>query len=151
MHSLADTFLLNNRVNLMLLAAMTEEQLAYVGSPRARSVADQFAHMHNVRLMWLEVSAPPALKGLAKIEKGAATKAGLRAALEASAEALAATIGEADRAGKMRAYKRGPVAFCGYALAHEANHRGQIILHLKYGKMPVDKSVAYGIWEWDKI
>src|SRR5215467_9954488 len=44
MLSLAETFLLNNRANLMLLDAMTEEQLAHVPFPRARSIADQFAH-----------------------------------------------------------------------------------------------------------
>jgi uncharacterized damage-inducible protein DinB len=150
MHSLADTFLLNNRVNLMLLDALSGEQLAYAGSPRARSIVDQFSHLHNVRLMWLEVAAP-GVKGLKKIEKGRAAKEGLRAALLASGEALAGVIGEAERAGKMRGYKRGAAAFCGYLLAHEGHHRGQIILHLKYGGMAVDKTVAYGIWEWEKV
>ena len=151
MYSLADTFLCNNRVNLMLLDAMTEEQLAHVPTPRARSIADQFAHLHNVRLMWLEVSAPSAAKALAKIEKGAAVKTTLRTALEASAQALAGAIAEAERAGKMRGYQRGPAAFCGYALAHEGHHRGQIIVHLKLAKMPLDRALAYGIWEWGKL
>ena len=150
-YSLADTFLLNNRVNLRLLDALTGEQLAHVPTPRARSIADQFAHLHNVRVMWLEVVAPAAAKALQKIDKGAGTKVGLRTALEASAEALAAVIAEAEQSGKMRGYKRGATAFCGYVLAHEGHHRGQIIVHLKHAKMPVDKSVGYGIWEWEKI
>ncbi len=151
MLSLAETFLLNNRVNLMLLDAMSEEQLAYVPSPRARSIADQFAHLHNVRIMWLEVSAPERAKGQRKLEKGAGTKAEVRAALEKSAEAMAAVIGEAMEAGKMRGYKAGPIAFCGYLLAHEGHHRGQILVHLKHGKMAVAREVAYGIWEWEKV
>ena len=151
MYSLADTFLLNNRVNLMLLDALTGEQLAHVPSPRARSIADQFAHLHNVRLMWLEVAAPAAAKGMAKIEKSAATRSGLRESLEESAAALAGVIEEAERSGKMRGYKRGVTAFCGYALAHEGHHRGQILAHLKHAKMPVDRGVGYGIWEWEKI
>jgi len=150
MYSLAETFLLNNRANLRLLDALTDEQLAYAPNPRARSIADQFAHLHNVRLMWLEVVAPAA-KGLKKIEKGTAARAGLRTALEASAEVLAAAVAEAERAGKIRGYKRGPAAFCGYALAHEGHHRGQVILHLKYAKMAVDQAVGFGIWEWEKL
>ena len=142
MYSLAETFLLNNRVNLRLLEALTEEQLAHAPNPRARNIADQFAHLHSVRLMWLKVIAPAA-----KLEKGGATKAGLRAALEDSAEAVAAAITEGELAGKMRGYKRGPAVFCGYLLAHEGHHRGQIILHLKNAKLAVDKAAAYGIWE----
>jgi uncharacterized damage-inducible protein DinB len=150
-YSLAETFLLNNRVNLLLLDAMTEEQLAHVPNPRTRSIGNQFAHLHNVRVMWLEVSAPARAKATRKIEKGAAVKAELRAALEASAEAVAAAIGEAVETEKMRAYKRGPIAFCGYALAHEGHHRGQILVHLKRAGMPVSREIQYGIWEWDKL
>ena len=151
MYSLADTFLLNNRVNLLLLDQLSEEQLAYTANPRARSIADQFAHLHNVRRTWIEVRSPGVAAGLDKIEKGSPTKAGLRKALEASADALAAIIGEAERTGKMKGYKRGPGAFTGYVLAHEGHHRGQIILHLKYGGMPIDKIAGFGLWEWEKI
>jgi uncharacterized damage-inducible protein DinB len=151
MLTLAQTFLLNNRVNLMLLDAMTDAQLAHVPFPRARSIADQFAHLHTVRIMWLEVAAKDRAQGLKKIEKGAATKAELRRALEASAEALAAVIDESVEAGKMRGYKRGPITFCSYLLAHEGHHRGEIIVHLKHAKMPVDRDLTYALWEWEKL
>ena len=151
MLSLAETFLVNNRANLMLLDAMSEEQLAHVPFPRARSIADQFAHMHNVRITWLEVSAPSRAKSLNKVEKGAAAKAGLRAALEASAESMSATIAEAVESGKMRGYKQGPIAFCAYLVAHEGHHRGEIIVHLKHAKMPVERELTYAIWEWETL
>lgn len=148
MLSLAETFLLNNRVNLMLLDAMRDEQLAHVPFPRARSIADQFAHLHNVRVQWLDVMAPGSLK---KIAKDVPPKAELRRALAASAEAVAAVIAEGERTVKLRGYKRGAAAFCGYMVAHEGHHRGQILVHLKHGKMPVDRELTYALWDWEKL
>ncbi len=150
-YTLVDTWRLNNRVNLKLLDHLSEQQLAVAANLKARSVGDQFAHLHKVRCMWLEVSAPAALKGLAKIEKGKATKPLLKKALEGSSDAVAEMLAEAEKTGKVKGAKRGPVAFLGYMLAHEAHHRGQIILHLKNAKLPVDQSVGYGIWEWEKV
>jgi uncharacterized damage-inducible protein DinB len=151
MLTLAETFLLNNRVNRKLLDALTNEQLAHVPTPRGRSIADQFAHVHKVRLMWLDTCAPERAKALKNIPQGTATRSTLRSELEASAEAVAGTLADSEQAGKMRGYKRGPIAFCGYLLAHEGHHRGQIILHLKNAKMPVAREEAYGIWEWEKL
>jgi len=102
--SLADTWLLNNRVTLMLLDALSDEQLAFTNNPRARNIADQLAHLHNVRRMWLEVSAPAAAKGLQKLEKGSATKAALKVAVDTSARAMADCFVESDKSGKMIGY-----------------------------------------------
>jgi uncharacterized damage-inducible protein DinB len=123
----------------MLLDHLSDEQLAFAPSARARSIGDQFAHLHDVRLMWMDAK-------LAKLEK-AATKAELRTALETSAVAMAERIA----VGKVKGAKRGMAAFCGYLLAHEAHHRGQIVLHLKNAGMRVDPKVAFAIWEWQQI
>lgn len=150
-YSLADTWRLNNRVTLMLLDAMTQEQLAHTPSVRARSIADQFAHLHNVRMMWLEVQAPAAAKSLHKIEKGTATKKALKDALEASAEAFANMLDALGQSGKIKSAKRGIYAFFAYAIAHEAHHRGQIIAHLKHARMPLERTLGFGLWEWERI
>ena len=151
-YTLSDAWLLNNRVNLMLLDQLDEEQLAVTANPRARNIAEQFAHMHNVRIGWLEPRAPELAKSLTKIGKGVAAKAEIEDALEASGQVFAGLFAEAEKTGKIKVYfKRGPVAFFGYLLAHEAHHRGQIVLHLKYAGRPVDKMFGFSLWEWEKI
>jgi uncharacterized damage-inducible protein DinB len=32
--------------------------------------------------------------------------------------------------------------------SHESHHRGQIMLTLKQAGHPVDRKVAFGLWEW---
>jgi len=147
-YTLLDTWRLNNRVNLMLLDELSDRQLAFAANPRARSIADQFAHLHGVRLAWLEVQGDTSL---AKIGKGGASKTDLHQALESSAKAIGDLIGRAESGGKIKGARRGVTAFCGCLLAHEAHHRGQIILHLKSGGMPLNPKVGYGIWEWERI
>jgi len=148
--TLADAWQLNNRVSLLLLDRLTGEQLAYAANPRARTIGDQFAHLHAVRLNWLEAGGR-ATAGMKKPEKGTAGRQALREALEASGNAVAEWIAEAESTGRMKGFKRGPAAFLGYLAAHEGHHRGQMLLHLKQAKMAAPPEVAFGIWEWGKI
>ena len=76
-----------------------------------REKYQELARQSLDELMWLEAAEPAAVKGLAKIDKGAGARCVLRESLETSAAALAHTIELADRSGKMRAYKRGVTAF----------------------------------------
>ena len=56
--SLIEAWQINNRVNVMVLDALTEDPLRSTLSTRGgRDVARQFAHMHAVRLRWLELAA----------------------------------------------------------------------------------------------
>ena len=53
-----DTWQINNRANLLLLDHIDTEGLSATLSTRGgRTIAQQFAHLHNVRLDWLKVSA----------------------------------------------------------------------------------------------
>ncbi len=147
---LLDTWRIHDRINRYLLDAVPADALGAVSASRGRTVGEQLAHVHNVRLMWLRSAAPELLQGLEKIEKDRAGEAGvLRAALEASGEAVAQLLrrGFAE-GGRIKGFKPHAAAFLGYLVAHESHHRGQIALTLKQAGHPLEKKVAFGLWEW---
>jgi uncharacterized damage-inducible protein DinB len=149
--TLTDTWHLNNRVNLRLLDALTDEQLAATILPRGKAVTSYFVHIHMARYYWLERRSRALAKTLKKIPAKSAPRATLRQALIDSGNAMGELFAEAERTGNIKGTKIGPVAFLGYALAHEGHHRGQIILHLKIAKLPLDRATGYSLWYWNKI
>ena len=68
-----ETWEIHNRINLYLLDAIEPAALISLSASKGRTVGEQFAHLHNVRLMWLKAAAPDLLAGLLKIEKEQAT------------------------------------------------------------------------------
>jgi uncharacterized damage-inducible protein DinB len=148
---LTETWHLNNRVNLRLLDALTDEQLATTILPRGRTVTSYFVHMHRARFYWLERRARTLTRNFNKIPGGTAPRAVLRQALIDSGKAMGELFAEAERTGHINGTKLGPVAFLGYTLAHEGHHRGQILLHLKIAKKPLDRATGYSLWYWNKI
>jgi len=150
-YGLTDVWNLNNRINLRLLDALTDEQLGAVIQPRGKAVASYFAHIHMARFYWLERRASGLAKSLKRVEAGSASRATLRPALVASGEAMAELFTEAERTGRVKGAKLGPLSFLAYTLTHEAHHRGQILLHLKIAKQPLDRALAYSLWYWNKI
>jgi len=147
---LIETWQVNNRINLYLLDAIGHEQLADILVSKGRNVGEQFAHIHNVRLMWLKVSLPEALANVSKIEKGQSIdKQLLAASLTQSGEAIERLLENAcENGGKVKNFKPHVTAFLGYLIAHDAHHRSQMIIALKQCGHQLDKKVLYGIWEW---
>jgi uncharacterized damage-inducible protein DinB len=147
--ALSETWQINHRINLYLLDAIEENHLAGSLSSKGRNVGEQFAHLHNVRLMWIKVSAPELMNGLEKIEKGKITKALLKKSLEASAKAMEQLLLKAEESGgKVKNFKPHATAFTGYMTSHESHHRSQVVLALKQSGHPLDKKIIYGMWEW---
>ncbi len=142
------TWQIHNRINMYLLDAIAEEHLGDTASSKGRTVGEQLAHMHNVRLMWLKASEPALLDGLDKLEKDNLTKAGLTAAFNASSAAIEQLLIQGFEAGKIKGMKPYPMTFLGYMISHESHHRGQVVLALKQSGHPVDKKVLFGMWEW---
>lgn len=148
MHPLTDTWNIHNRINLYLLDAVSDDALNATALSKGRSVGEQFAHIHNVRLMWLKAAAPELLTGVEKIEKETINKTLLQQNLTKSGEAFATLFDNAPSDGKIKGFKPHATGFLGYLISHESHHRGQIALSLKQAGYPVDKKILFGLWEW---
>ena len=145
-----ETWEIHNRINLYLLDAVEPAARVSLSTSKGRTVGEQFAHLHNVRLMWLKSAAPDLLKSLPKIEKEqAGDKKLLRENLTKSGEAIKSLLAQSlQTGGKVKGFKPHASAFLGYLISHESHHRGQIILSLKQAGKVLDKKILYGIWEW---
>ncbi|MFN8508688.1 MAG: DinB family protein [Dehalococcoidia bacterium] len=145
---LVETWLIGNRVNLYVLDALAEPALAAVPA-KGRSIAQMWAHLHNVRLDWLKSGNPALLNGLAKLDtKAPLARAELRAALEASGERMAGLVEQGLAEGRVKGFKPHPTAFAGYLLAHEGYHRGEIGIAATAAGHPLDQKTSFGMWEW---
>ena len=146
---LVETWQIHDRINRYLLDAIPDDALA-AALPKCRTVSDLFAHVHNVRLMWLKSAAPELLEGLEKLEtKTVHPKEALRSSLEASGRAVAELLRKAVASGgKVKGFKPHATAFLGYLIAHESHHRGQVGWTLKGTGHPLDQKTAFGLWEW---
>ena len=149
-NQLVETWQIHDRINLYLLDAIDQSSLDSYSASKGRSVGEQFAHIHNVRLMWLKSSDPDLLQGLTKVEKEhAKDKKLLRKSLTESGVAIANLLTKSlESDGRIKGFKPHAAAFLGYLISHESHHRGQIALTLKQAGKPLDKKIGFGIWEW---
>jgi uncharacterized damage-inducible protein DinB len=146
---LVETWQIHDRIHRYLLDAIPEGALGASLGAKHRSVYQLFAHVHNVRLMWLKPGAPELMEGLAKIEGEGRDKAALASALEASGRAIEGLMRKSMASGgKVKGFKPHVVAFVGYLISHESHHRGQIGWTLKNCGHPLDQKTSYGLWEW---
>jgi uncharacterized damage-inducible protein DinB len=149
-NQVVETWQIHERINQYLLDAIDRASLDSHSASKGRSIGEQFAHIHNVRLMWLKSAAPELLQGLAKVESEQANdKRFLKKSLTDSGKAIGVVLTTSlESGGRVKGFKPHATAFLGYLISHESHHRGQIALSLKQAGKPLDKKIAYGIWEW---
>lgn len=149
-----ETIRVNEQVNTMLIDSIKDSDQQHTLSKRGgRTVLNQLCHLHNVRLMWLENMNKEAMKTLKPFKKEEEpSKKELKAALEASAKLLSEELCKAAETGKApKGFKKGVIPFLSYIIAHEAHHRGNILLTLKQCGVKTDAALQYGIWDWNKL
>jgi uncharacterized damage-inducible protein DinB len=147
---LLDTWNIHSRIGMYLLDSVPVEALKAAPGTKGRSAGEMFAHINNVRLMWLQAAAPELAQEVSKVDKEAAQqKEVLNASLQASARAIGLLLAKGIEAGgKIKGFKPHATAFLGYLISHESYHIGEIGVALGQAGHPIDKKVAYGIWEW---
>jgi uncharacterized damage-inducible protein DinB len=144
---IVDSWRIHNRIHLYLLESLDVGALA-TQLAKGKAVSAQFAHIHNVRLMWLKAAQPELLEGLEKLE-GDLDAEKIRAGLTASGEAVATLLAKAIESGeRVKNFKPHTVAFLGYLISHESHHRGQIEISLRQAGTPISDKISYGLWEW---
>jgi uncharacterized damage-inducible protein DinB len=147
------TWTINDRITLELLKRIHPKGFAAVPlESRGRNVAQVFAHMHKVRLAWLNYFDPHLIKGIPRFPKGSApTRADLRKALRASGRAVHYFLKDSLEGKRtVKFFRRNPVRWMGYLISHDSHHRGQIAIALKQNgrKLPQDVAIK-ALWqEW---
>ncbi|MCC7014566.1 MAG: DinB family protein [Planctomycetes bacterium] len=149
--ALVDALATSERINQYLLEHLEPsawDTPAPVG--KGRTIRGIVAHLHNVRVLWLSVSAPE-IPAPAKVQREQLTLDDAKLALRASAEALGELVRRAlAGGGHVKDFKPDVVGFASYVIAHEAHHRGQICLIARMLGQPLSQQVGFGLWEWRK-
>lgn len=147
---LLGTWQISNRVVLYVLTQITPEQLGARPQNKGRTVGEMLAHLHNTRLLWLEVADKSLHASQTKLSKEEALdKDKLTQALQASAEAMTTLVQRAVASrGRVKGFKPHPTAFVGYLIAHDFYHLGEVGIYLAQSGFPLDQKTAFGMWEW---
>ena len=159
-------FAANDRMNQLLIEHL--DPAAWRAKPpghlpgraanRVRTIAAIFTHMHNVRAKWVRLTAPhlgvPALLNRARCTPEQA-RAGLAESAARCGEMLAEALGEGGvqvflRDGWARPWPAGPEMLC-YMVAHEAHHRGQVVMLAHQLGFALPYQASDGIWNWEKL
>jgi uncharacterized damage-inducible protein DinB len=152
--SLVESWLINNRVDLLLIDTLSDEGLRATLSERGgRSVGQQLVHVLDVRRRKIEKADAALAKKLPKVTRADGhDRKKLHAGFERSADAVVTIIRRsAAQGGKVKGFKRGIVAYVSYLMAHDAHHRGHALLTVKQSKIKRPDELIYGLWAWNNI
>jgi uncharacterized damage-inducible protein DinB len=152
----------NNRVNIFLIEHLPPElwEAKLPGIPR-KTFRTLCCHLHNVRCSWIKVLGEEfSIKTPQRIDKTTATPKQLASALQLSGAGIASLLDVGcDHNGVIptssayvwRNLPLDVTRVLTYFVAHEAHHRGQIVILARQSGHPLPKDVADGLWQWTKL
>jgi len=158
---LAEAWPVNEAINQLLIKHLDlEAWRAKAPGRNARTIAALFAHLHNIRLKWLRLSAPH-LKRPAKLDRARCTRREASAALAESAQRCSEMLAEAlsGSGGHARRFLRdgwakpwpAGAAMVVYMISHEAHHRGQACMLAHQLGCPLPGKLTSEMWNWERL
>ncbi|HTS87293.1 MAG TPA: DinB family protein [Gemmatimonadales bacterium] len=147
--------LITERVVRALPMSVYDAAIPGLSRRTVRSVA---AHLHTSRCGWVRtLGSPYGVAVPAGVDRQTVSRAELGQALRQSARAMTALLSlGCERGGRVPATARyvwrnlaldvGHVLT--YFVAHEAHHRGQLVLIARQLGHPLPASVTAGLWQW---
>jgi uncharacterized damage-inducible protein DinB len=158
---IAQAFLVNDQMNQLLLQHL--DPRAWRAKPpgqNVRTIADIFAHVHNIRCKWLRLSAHhlklPALLNRHRCTQKQAQAALVESALRCS-EMLAEALSVPSWASteffarwRARPWRPGTAMFA-YTISHHAHHRGQACMLAHQLGFRLPKAAGCTMWYWEKL
>ena len=148
----------NNRVTVYLIEQLPAElwSMNVPGSPR-RTIRMLAAHIHNARCSWIKMIGERHGVAVPKSVDGRVVRpAELKRALERSSRGMIDLIRlglSRDGAIPPAAWQNFPtdlVHFLSYFVAHEAHHRGQLVMLARQLGHRLPAEVTGGLWQWKK-
>lgn len=142
------TWGLNNKVTLFLLDNIEKDWLSAKINGQGRSIGEQFIHINNIRSFWINKVG---VKIELKLDKKYINdKQEIAKALEKSSLKMSEVLNQLLEQESITGYKPHPIAFFAQMIAHESHHRGQIMTIVTRSGFKIDKSVNFGLWNWNK-
>jgi uncharacterized damage-inducible protein DinB len=160
-NTIFDTWRTNNRVTVFLLEHLPPElwAAAVPGAPR-RTIRMIAGHLHNARCMWIktlgqELGVPVPRS----VDRRRAGPKELVPALERSSRGILRLLTHGcEQGGRIRPastyiWRNLPLDVghvLAYFVAHEAHHRGQIVMVARALGYRLPPTVTEGLWQWTK-
>ena len=114
--------------------------------PRGRTIAAQFAHLHNCGLRYLERTAPDyPVPG--ELDRSRVTQAQAAKALGGKRKAVLAIVGAALRDNsRIIGFPLSAAEYLIYYMVHDGHHRGQVVLQARLLGHPISVKTMSGMW-----
>ena len=145
---LCEAWRIHDRINRYVVERIVDEDWG-IPMSKTKGVGAQFAHIVNVRRMWVSAADTAVEPTFEKLDEKAASRAEVLTALDQSGDAILALVEAALREGRsVKNFKPSAEAFVGYLISHESAHRAMAELALRQAGRPLPDKVAYGQWEW---